>query len=77
MPPGSQGDAMRKTLIDALSGRVGKLDGDLTAVTAANCQVPVEPYVPQRQPEPPACGVPIIAGEMVLPDWDALLLTRL
>lgn len=64
---------MRKTLVDKLAERVGGLDGDLVASTAANLQVPVGDYAPEPQPQPPAAGVPIIAGEMSVPDFDELL----
>lgn len=65
---------MRKTLVDRLAERIAEATEGPAVDLAAALLSPAIPYAPQPQAEPPpACGVPIVAGELVLPDWDLML----
>lgn len=64
---------MRRTLVDRLAERITEpAEGPAVDLTAA-LLAPAIPYAPRPQAEPPACGAPIVAGELVLPDWDLML----
>lgn len=64
---------MRKTLVDRLAERIAEpVESDLLWLEV-NCLAPVVPFAPLPAVDAPSAAVPIVAGELVLPDWDGLL----